>query len=379
MKTKGITFFKYKLLGAAAMVFLAFVLLEALLQYNGFKPGVLSNRFMPIPEVVYSPRFVSDSVFGAPAFNTECPSCLPPGFVLNKQGYRSPINFDSVAIDAIKKQNKKVILVLGDSYTEGCCAEPIDSSFMDILFHSTQKYVTLNAGVGGTGPIHYEKILYKLFAAVKPDAVVVNFYIGNDIQWLKETVMPNIPHTYPIENYNWLSSTVPVYYQKWYGSTYFKDYKEAYNFYVNNVTLWGTNAGLSAKIIRKSVLASWIVLGAKNAYYLVPWVVTNFNMSQGPLETRKTLERMQAFCNRNETPFLLAMIPSAEGPWDNKKVEKSLADVCKTLPCSFPNLSTFSATDFDGSSSANHYNNTGHRKHAAYLKQTLDSLVTTLR
>lgn len=348
--------------------------LEVILRLFGLRPGVLQNRFMPVKEVVYMERFVSDTVHGGLSFNRDCSECLPDGFIINRQGYRSPYDFDAHTVDSIHELGKRVVLVLGDSYTEGCCAEPIDSSFMDIGSCKALGMVLFNAGVGSTAPLHYERILHRLLDSITPDLVVVNFYMGNDLL-SPDTVIPGVPQTFPIREYMWLSSTVPPFYWEKYGRTHFYDYTEAYDFYLDRFTLFGSNVGWVGRVVRRSVLISRTVLNLRNAFYLIPWYVKYHDFDHGQ-RTRTILERMNVYCEERGIPIFFALIPSAEGPWDGSEPEKSFADVFDGLPHAAPDMSQFSENDFDGGSSSNHYNNSGHRKHARFLMQVVDSLTT---
>lgn len=182
------------------------IILEFVLQYSGFHSGVLFNDFMPVDSIIPENRFKSDEL-GVISYDTSC-HCLPSGYMLNDQGYRSPVNFTSNVLDSIRKE-KKIILALGDSYTEGCCADPVGNSFIDLINENARHYFILNFGVGSTAPIHYKGILNKYVDLIKPDLVLVNLYLGNDIIPFKMVSPPNIPQSYAFKNLNWISSTIP--------------------------------------------------------------------------------------------------------------------------------------------------------------------------
>jgi len=335
---------------------------------------------MPVNEVVHIERFVNDTIHGALSYNPNCPDCLPVGFVINRQGYRSPLDFDSHTVDSVHQQGKKVVLVLGDSYTEGCCAQPLDSSFMDIVFQKESGMVLLNAGVGGTGLLEYERILHRLLDSVAPDLVMVNFYMGNDLAWMENTIVPpGIPHVYPIKDYMWLSSIVPPHFWEEYGSVYFQDHREAYDFYIDRFTLFGNGAGWAGRLVRSSVVLSRTLLLLKNASREKPWRQSNKPLYNDRVRyTRTILARMSSYCTERSIPIFFALIPSAEGPWDESEVKKSFSLIFQGFPFSAPDVGQFSQNDYDGGSSSNHYNNSGHRKHARFLMQTLDSLSNSL-
>lgn len=365
-----------KLLKSFAIVLSVFLLFECLLRLVGIKSGVMLNRFYPVDEVIYEERFLSDSIYGAPFYNKNC-ACLPNGYQINEQGYRSNLNFDSITVDSLRAQGKFVILSIGDSYTEGCCANPIDSSFMDLIFNRTSNYTTFNAGVGSTGPVHYEKTVLRAFDSYRPNLVLINFYLGNDLVNFRRTVVPGIPQTFPIKDFSWLSSTVPEFYQSKYGKSYFSSPIEAYEFYLDKFTFFGVAATKTEYVFRNSVIVSRLYLGFKNGLTALKWYLSNDIKNRAKLDTRRVLLRIKEHCEINDVQLHISLIPSASEPRDETQVQGIMKEVFSGFSVSYPFQEQFSKIDFDGSNTDNHFNNAGHRKYALYLASVLDSIASS--
>lgn len=82
------------------------------------------------------------------------------------------------------KKNKHRILLLGDSFTEGVGAPP-DSSYPRILETLLDTNVeVINAGLGGSDIFFEYKLLQKLNARYKPDAVIVTCNPSDVLEYL---------------------------------------------------------------------------------------------------------------------------------------------------------------------------------------------------
>ncbi len=106
---------------------------------------------------------------------------------INSQGFRS-IDFKAL------KTSKKKILLLGDSFTWGHSAQNFFSSFADNLL--AMGYVVYNTGITCTDPVQYEQIARKYIPLLRPDVVIMNVYLGNDVQYYIRKPMPNMPQLY---------------------------------------------------------------------------------------------------------------------------------------------------------------------------------------
>jgi hypothetical protein len=63
----------------------------------------------------------------------------------------------------------------------GLSSEPVFNSYSDILL--SKDYIVFNAGIPGTDPAQYAAIAKKYIPILKPDIVIVNFYVANDFMF----------------------------------------------------------------------------------------------------------------------------------------------------------------------------------------------------
>ncbi len=345
-------------------------MIEGFMRVSGHKPGVLVNELYPPDSLIYQPRFKADSV-GLDSFIKDSPS-LPDGYVINDQGFRSAFNYDVLTIDSLRKiNNRKVVFLVGDSYTEGCCPTSMDSSFSDLLLQDEQ-YVVLNFGVGGTGVMQYDLVIKKYVKELNPDFVVVNFYLANDMIQYDVPVIPNVPHTFPFKNYKWLASVGPAYYMEGRETNHLATPEEAYEFYLENFTLWHTKVTGLEKAIRTSVIFSKLYLGAREKYYMFSWAKDNYRKGQDVKLTNDVLLQMQETCDLDQTKLLVAAIP---GPSDVNKqtdLKKKYQKYFSGTNSAFPEISNFNVNDYDGMATSNHFVNSGHRKYYRFLKNEIE-------
>lgn len=107
-----------------------------------------------------------------------------------------PINADGFRSIEFKPYNteKKKILLLGDSYTWGHSATNFFKSFADNLL--AEGYVVYNTGITCTDPVQYEQLAARYVPTLKPDVVIMNVYLGNDIQYYERKPLPYTPQMF---------------------------------------------------------------------------------------------------------------------------------------------------------------------------------------
>ncbi len=105
----------------------------------------------------------------------------------------SPLNDDGFRSIRLRQYvtNKKKILLLGDSFTWGHSAFPISFSFADELL--AKGHVVYNTGVSGADSAQYLALAKKYIPILKPDVVIVNFFLGNDVSYYKRDLKPHVP------------------------------------------------------------------------------------------------------------------------------------------------------------------------------------------
>lgn len=100
------------------------------------------------------------------------------GFILNSMGFKAP------KYTVEKPPGSYRIVALGDSFTFGSVwfHELFTKKIADALEAGLgQKTEMLNLGVSGTGPFFQLRLLELEVLRLKPDAIVWNFYVGNDL------------------------------------------------------------------------------------------------------------------------------------------------------------------------------------------------------
>lgn len=108
------------------------------------------------------------------------------GFPLNSKG------FNDVEFNAKKADETYRVLALGDSFAFGVV--PYKYNYLTLLEEnlnkSGQKVEILNMGIPGIGPKDYLALLTNEGLELKPDMVLLSFFIGND--FLRETEERNL-------------------------------------------------------------------------------------------------------------------------------------------------------------------------------------------
>ncbi len=106
---------------------------------------------------------------------------------------KSPLNdegFRSIPFKKYKSEKKKILL-LGDSFTWGHSAGEMSNSFADLLL--AKGYIVYNAGITGADSAQYLALARKYIPVLKPDLVIVNFFLGNDVAYHKREPLPHVP------------------------------------------------------------------------------------------------------------------------------------------------------------------------------------------
>lgn len=107
----------------------------------------------------------------------------------------SPINSDGFrSIPFRKRSSRKRVLLIGDSFTYGFTTVNKVHSFYDILL--SRGLEVYNTGLNDADPPQYESVARKYISLLHPDIVVVNFYMGNDVQYFHQVFKPFQTYNY---------------------------------------------------------------------------------------------------------------------------------------------------------------------------------------
>jgi hypothetical protein len=280
-------------------------------------------------------------------------------------------------MDSLRKIGKKVVLLVGDSYTNGCCPDTYQDCFASLL-NESDDYEVLNFGVGGTDPLHYELVVKKYLPILKPDLVFIAVYLGNDEMAYDRTAKPNIPVCYPIKQGPWLSSEAPIHLRK--ANTYFKNFKEAEDFYFTYYSLWSDRSNFFEKTIRHSILLSRVYLKWKerreNKRVAAKGVL--FDVPEKPPFTYNHLKEIETFCQEKNTPTLFVAIPSPADANNKINLKQKYGHLFNEITW-YSKVSNLSYSDYDGRSEGNHFNNQGHLKFTQFVRPLLESKLLAIQ
>lgn len=279
---------------------------------------------------------------------------------INKDGFRS-IPFQKIA------SAKPSVLMLGDSYTWGHNSANKSSSFADILL--ARGYPVYNSGIGATDPPQYLAIAKKYVPLLKPDILVVNFYLGNDVQYFNRVVSKDTPLLWMTNSGTFLSCEKGV---------YFKNMREPYEMYIRSSYIPTTTA--INRFLSKTVLGTlvWRVLPH------IPGITTAFQPEYNAWQQKLAsvqyaetpysnaqMEEIKEICRVNGTVFVLVAIKGIEfmdGNIEEKKV-RDFPHLFENTRCFEPDIPLQNYTTNNP-----HFNDTGHAWYAGYLQHVIDSV-----
>lgn len=355
-----------KLLKVRIYIFISlFVLAEIILRFVGYKPGVIDDFYYHRGIVQYDSLFYGDevgithAVHGAP---------LIEGAEINSEGFLSTTEFTPESVEDIRKSGKKVVMLIGDSYTQGCCADHMNATFAQLL-NQSHEYTILNFGIPNADPVQYRLIVEKYAHVLNPDLILVAFYGGNDIMEYDRTAKPFIPLTYPLKNGPWLNSEGPIYLTE--QGTYFKNFDEAKAHYFEYFSLWSNQSSFFEKSIRYSVILSrpYLKWKTKVQFEKVKDQMPK-SLDRQPY-SYQNLSSLNATANTLGIPVIFSLIPSPSDIQNDVDLDAKYDFVFEELPYYYPK--NLVVDDYDGLEDGNHFLNQGHKKFASFLATLIDS------
>ena len=348
------------------IVFLVlFLIAEIGLRMVGYKPGVIEDFYYHRGDVAHDSILYGDEL-GITHFVDQKQTVMTNG-ELNSQGFFGSIEFTPESIAVIRKTGKKIVMLIGDSYTQGCCADDYNASFASIL-NESDEYEVLNFGIPGADPVQYRLIVEKYAERLKPDLIFVAVYGGNDILEYDRTPKPFVPLSYPIKNGPWLNSEGPIYLTK--QGTYFKNFNEAKEHYFEFFSMWSDDANFFEKTIRYSVILSrpYLKWKTKQRFKEVESQMPK-NLDRQPY-SKQNLTQLRGRADELKIPVYFALIPSPSDVSSKLNLRKKYNFVFGQNTYDVPENLTIE--DYDGVSDGNHFNNVGHRKYASFIKEIIE-------
>ena len=280
-------------------------------------------------------------------------------FPVNENGFRSVpfLNFPSA---------KKKILLIGDSFTWGVSANPITSCFADILL--ARGYVVYNAGIVGADPSQYLAIAEKWVPVLKPDVVIVNFFMGNDQMHYYRKSEQGKPG-YHITNAGWLWA-IP--------RGCWLDVETTYENLQDEISISEKEKYWFNRFCARSVLGTrlWSFLrglGLANGVKASERVKCVEQYNDDPV-SEYYLEKINVICKNNHAVLFNEIIPD---------YKLSLLQTRKEAIPNFGSLSyhipeNLSESDYNPEPDG-HFNNSGHLKFANELQLHIDSILAHSR
>lgn len=360
-KESKLSIWKKRMAVFAVLFFVA----EIGLRIVGFKPGVIEDFYYHRGAVVYDSLLYGDEVGITHAANG---GALILRGEINSEGFFSSVEYTSASMDAIRASGKKVVMLIGDSYTQGCCADSYDLSFAQLL-NQSEEYEVLNFGIAGADPVQYRLIVEKYAPILKPDLIVVAVYGGNDILEYNRIPKPYVPLAYPIKNGPWLNSEGPIYLTK--QGTYFKNFNEAKAHFFEYFSLWSDEASFFEKLIRYSVILSrpYMKYKTKKRFEKIKDQMPP-KLDHMPY-SRLNLDALSKIAASQNIPVQFALIPSPSDVSLKVNLRLKYNFVFGKSPFAVP--FKLRLNDYDGTSDGNHFNNQGHQKYADFLRKLIDT------
>jgi len=149
------------------------LLLEAGVRWAGYVPGDVSPEwanFKQVDSLIVHDDFVvnGEGILVANASRHEV-----YGRNVNSDGFHSP---EFTEVDS----TRSTAMLIGDSFTWGMSASDIDSSFASIL-RDRSGWNIHNCGIPAADPVQYALIAEHYLPKLRPDAVLLFFFMGNDM------------------------------------------------------------------------------------------------------------------------------------------------------------------------------------------------------
>ncbi len=346
-----------------AVFLILFLLVELGLRIGGVNPGVIDEFYAHDRRIEYDSLMYGDEM----GISHIVPgSQLIVNGIINNEGFFSEVEYDKKSIDSLRNLGKKIVMLVGDSYTQGCCADEYGESFASLI--NEPDYIeVLNFGIPGADPLQYKLIVEKYVPIIQPDLVLVVVYGGNDIMEYDRKPRPFIPLNYPIKNGPWLNSEGPIYLTE--KGTYFKNFEEAKEHYFTYFSLWGSESNYFEKLIRPSILLSRPYLKLKTKWRFEEMKGQMPAELKEPPFSKVHLERLDEIAKNNGAETIFTLIPSPIDIANKENTEKKYSFVFGSLNWIKP--PSLDLSDYDGITNGNHFNSTGHRKFAQFLSNEI--------
>lgn len=324
------------------------ILLEVGLRLAGYQAGPASNyiNIKKVDSLIVLNEFFTDSngiYIANKDFDWEA------GIQINSAGFRT-----RELTDTANSDHKKRILLLGDSFTWGIAADPISKCFADQL--EENGFQVFNLGIPGTDPAQYAALAETFIPKLKPDIVLVSFYMGNDWMQFPRVLTPN-ENIYHVTNAGGILAH--------FDGKYIDDPHEAYELQIRKLF---DREYMDPEMKRKSFF-KWAIYKAlyKTAIGTHLIVLKSQLSSKSPEHQKNSvwysneyLKQIDSICTSANCRFDLFVIP-----WQAEPVDASLFK-----PLTPYIIQTLTVDDYR-SAPNDHFNNSGHKKYLEFILKVL--------
>lgn len=343
-----------RILFQVLFVLVACVAIEIALRCMGYAPGDLRPNwlwFQPVDSLYVIKDFyvnekglqVADKAYWA----------AHDSIYINADGFRSP-EFDTA------RTGKKKVLMIGDSFVWGLSAKPLaDSSFADIL-RSAGPYEVLNTGIPATDPAQYAQVARQYIPSLKPDYVLVFFFLGNDLMEAPRAIVPHKALSY------WTNAGAISAHMD---GKYFSNAQDAYNYIANEKYFLKKPKRWYERVIAQSALLSRLYAGK----FRIEEKLQYERKRKDASISLAYLQQVKNVAEQNAVPVKFVLIPEL------KEASASQAELKEKYNSLLGNSDLKALWLFPPSKKENyvaypdgHLNNEGHREYAYFLKTVLD-------
>jgi hypothetical protein len=329
------------------------LLTEVFLRYQGYAPGDLRpnwSNFHPVDSLVVHDDFIVDSSGILVANRTHFKETKEG---VNSNGFRAP-EFDE--LDTVKHK----LLLIGDSFTWGLSAQPIDSCFADLL-KSHWLGTVINTGIPIADPAQYDAIARKYIPKLMPEKVIIMFYLGNDI-------MPQVRPIIPFKPFYYYTNAGAMMADD--GAVHLNSAKEAYEYYTHQKFFLLHPANALEVIVAKSAFLSRLY--SFKYRWEEKWKAERAISDMSV--TQRYLYSIVDVCRKNRCGLQIILIPEI------KEADKPRAFFEKRYKGFFGDSTLASLTFIpEGNSPKNyvpypdgHLNNAGHAFYAEFISQQIN-------
>lgn len=278
-------------------------------------------------------------------------------FPINHDGFRS------IPFKRFSQKKRKTVLLIGDSFTFGWSARPWTGAFADEL--SSLGYIVYNAGITATDPPQYSQVAKKYIPILKPDVVIVNLFLGNDVMHYPREAGPFRMAYYPTNAGVMMAAPK---------GEYFKDAETAYQHFIEEYFI-PNDGGWFSDVCGKTTIGTlaWKVaqrLGVLRSLNLNPneaYHSRNRSSFREKPYTERYLKTIVEIAEQEGSRCLISVIPEINNPQP---------DLAKDYPMLFEELNyvlpSMEYEDFNPGEE--HFNLQGHQKYARFLKQQIEKI-----